>query len=107
MKRLILATSMALLVALVAVSGITATAYAFSSSGDRTQLTTPGLTPADYVYRYREWRDNGPVVVERDYDNPIVVEHYRPYYVEPYPYTTYYYEPGVGIDVPFFHFRIF
>ncbi len=102
MKRLILAFSLAFLIGLFAVSGFAMTAYAFDNSPVQAQLTSPGSYQTVAWHRY--YRDR----YYRDYDGPYYqYGYYDPYYYDyPYPYT-YYYGPGFGVDVPFFHFRIY
>ena len=105
MKRLILTLSLAFLVGLFALSGSTTHAYAFNNSSDQAQLTASGSYRT--VAEHREWRDWRD---DRDFDRPYVrhyyYDYYDPYYGYSYPYT-YYYGPGFGVDVPFFHFRVY
>jgi hypothetical protein len=123
MKRLMLAFSAALLVGLFATLFYKTAAYASSNSGaqvilaadtsDQTSATHQGQksvtnhgqkSATHHDKRY--YRQHKPVA--RNYDHHYYRDYDYPYYYDPYYYNPYYYdEPGLGIDVPFFHFNIY
>ncbi len=125
MSRLMLAMSLAFLVGLFAMPGHATNAYGFTGSSDQAQLAAPGSYRAVAWHRY--WSDDDsdrPIVREdrsvvRDSDGRIVSEDrrivrddrpvVRRYYYDHDPYYpyTYYYGPGLSVDVPFFHFHAF
>ena len=129
MKRLIFVFSLALLIGLFALPGSVIFSYGASNSSDQGQVTVPESNQEQMTSPRAQEQATAPKAKAhaktkthrktashrryyrdyRDYDRPYARYpggYYDPYYNGYYP-RNYYYGPGIGVDTPFFGFRIF
>ncbi len=135
MKRLVFVFSLALLIGLFALPGYVMLSYGDSNSSDQGQVTVPESNQEQVTAPKSQEQAVAPKSQEqavapkakahakakthrktashrryyRDYDRPYARYpggYYDPYYNGYYP-RNYYYGPGIGVDTPFFGFRIF